>query len=134
MITATVSNRSGVSLEATIIQMHSTIATPKPSSRKRTYTYSYRFLLINCAARLARISDRKALRLSSNPANETLYDRVVNAELSCHVFADADVPRLTIVVYRALTRLLVAPDSYAVPAPDDFAESRAGAAVFSGAC
>jgi putative transposase len=37
-------------------------------------------------------------------------------------------------VYRALTRLLVAPDSYAVLAPGDFAESRAGAAVFSGAC
>lgn len=35
-----------------------------------------RFLLINRAARLARISGRKILRLSSNPATEALCDRV----------------------------------------------------------
>jgi len=35
-----------------------------------------RFLLINRAARLARISGRKLLRFSSNPPTETLYDRV----------------------------------------------------------
>jgi hypothetical protein len=35
-----------------------------------------RILLINRAARLARISGRKVLRFSSNPATETLYDRV----------------------------------------------------------
>jgi hypothetical protein len=36
-----------------------------------------RFLLINHAARLARISGRKALRFSSNPAIETLYRQIV---------------------------------------------------------
>jgi hypothetical protein len=35
-----------------------------------------RFLLINCAARLTRISGRKMLRFSANPATETLYDRI----------------------------------------------------------
>lgn len=63
-------------------QLHSTLATPKPRSRKRTYSYRIasmktpRFLLINRAARLARISGRKVLRFSSNPATQTLYDRV----------------------------------------------------------
>ena len=63
-------------------QLHSTLATPKTRSRKRTYSYriasmkTLRFLLINRAARLARISGRKILRFSSNPATETLYDRV----------------------------------------------------------
>jgi nucleoside-diphosphate-sugar epimerase len=37
-----------------------------------------RFLVINRAARLARISGRKVLRLSSNPATETLYDQILN--------------------------------------------------------
>jgi len=37
-----------------------------------------RFLLINRAVRLARISGRKVLRFSSNLATETLYDRVAN--------------------------------------------------------
>jgi hypothetical protein len=37
-----------------------------------------RFLLINRAARLARISGRKLLRFSSNPATETLYHCVAN--------------------------------------------------------
>jgi hypothetical protein len=65
-------------------QLHSTLATPKPRSRKRTYSYriasmkTLRFLLINRAARLARISGRKVLRFSSNPATETLYDRVAD--------------------------------------------------------
>ena len=63
-------------------QLHTTLATPKPRSRKRTYSYriasikTLRFLLINRAARLARISGRKLLRFSSNPATETLYHRV----------------------------------------------------------
>jgi len=35
-----------------------------------------RFLLINRAARLARISGRKLQHFSSNPPTETLYDRV----------------------------------------------------------
>jgi hypothetical protein len=60
-------------------QLQATLATPKPRSRKRTYSYhiasmkTLRFLLINRAARLARISGRKVLRFSSNPATETLY-------------------------------------------------------------
>src|ERR1700686_3386618 len=63
-------------------QLHTTLATPKPRSRKRTYSYriasmkTLRFLLINRAARRARISGRQVLRFSSNPATETLYDRV----------------------------------------------------------
>jgi hypothetical protein len=65
-------------------QLHSTLATRKPRSRKRTYSYripsmkTLRFVLINRAARLARISGRKVLRFSSNPATETLYDRVAD--------------------------------------------------------
>src|SRR6266849_4587651 len=58
-------------------QLHSTLATPKPRSRKRTYAYriasmkTLRFLFINRAARLARISGRKALRFSRNSAEVT---------------------------------------------------------------
>jgi len=37
-----------------------------------------RFLFINRAARLARISGRLVLRFFSDPATETLYDRVAN--------------------------------------------------------
>jgi hypothetical protein len=65
-------------------QLHSTLATPKPRSRKRTYSYriasmkTLRFLLINRAARLARISGRQVLRFSSNSATETLYDQILN--------------------------------------------------------
>lgn len=65
-------------------QLHSTLATAKPRSLKRTYSYriasmkTLRFLLINRAARLTRISGRKILRFSSNPATETLYDRVTD--------------------------------------------------------
>jgi DDE family transposase len=63
-------------------QLQATLAPPKPRSRKRTYSYrlasmkTLRFLLINRAARLARISGRKVLRFSSNPATATLYDRI----------------------------------------------------------
>src|SRR5216683_422785 len=63
------------------------------------------------------------------------FGRDVNTELNCHFFADADVPRLTNSnISRARHESLVARESYAVPPPDDLAESRAGAAVFSGAC
>jgi hypothetical protein len=60
------------------------LATPKPRSLKRTHSYriasmkTLRFLLINRAARLARFSGRQVLRFSSNPATETLYDRVTD--------------------------------------------------------
>jgi hypothetical protein len=37
-----------------------------------------RFLLINRAARLARISGRQVLRFSSNSATETLYDQILD--------------------------------------------------------
>ena len=56
-----------------------TLATPKPRSRKRTYTYlirsmrTLRFLLIVRAGRLTRIGGRHVLRLSHNPATEALY-------------------------------------------------------------
>ena len=65
-------------------QLHLSLATPKPPSRKRTYAYriasmkTLRFLLINRAARLARISGRKVLRFSANPATESLYDRILS--------------------------------------------------------
>ena len=64
-------------------QLHLSLATPKPPSRKRTYSYriasikTLRFLLINRAARLARISGRKVLRFSANPATESLYGHIV---------------------------------------------------------
>jgi hypothetical protein len=56
-----------------------TLAEPKPRSRKRTYTYlirsmrTLRFLLITRAGRLTSIGGRHVLRLSHNPATETLY-------------------------------------------------------------
>jgi hypothetical protein len=59
-----------------------TLAAPKPRSRKRTYAYlirnmrTLRFLLITRAGRLARIGGRHVLRLSHNPATETLYAAV----------------------------------------------------------
>lgn len=62
-----------------------TLATPKPRSRKRTYAYALRsmrtlrFLLIARAGRLARIGGRQVLRLTWNPATQTLYDRVAHA-------------------------------------------------------
>ncbi|MGH7819360.1 MAG: IS1380 family transposase [Candidatus Binatia bacterium] len=63
-------------------QLHSTLATPKPRSRKRTYAYvlssmkTLRFLLIHRAARLARISGRRVLRFSRNNPTEILYDKI----------------------------------------------------------
>jgi hypothetical protein len=63
-------------------QLQSTLATAKPRSRKRTYSYriasmkTLRFLLINRAARLTRISARLSLRFSANPATEALYERI----------------------------------------------------------
>jgi len=65
-------------------QLHATLATPKPRSRKRTYSYRFasmktlRFILINRAARLARISGRKVFRFSPNPATETLYEQILD--------------------------------------------------------
>jgi len=56
-----------------------TLATPKPRSRKRTYTYlirsmrTLRFLLVTRAGRLTRMGGRHVLRLSHNPATEALY-------------------------------------------------------------
>ncbi len=56
-----------------------TLATPKPRSRKRTYTYlirsmrTLRFLLVARAGRLTRIGGRHVLRLAHNPATEALY-------------------------------------------------------------
>jgi len=63
-------------------QLHTTLAWPKPRSRKRTYSYriasmkTLRFLFVNRAARLTRISGRNVLRFSSNPATETIYHRI----------------------------------------------------------
>src|SRR6267143_5043746 len=65
-------------------QLHSTLALPKPRSPKRTYSYriasmkTLRFLFINRAARLTRISGLKTLRFSANFATETLYDRIAH--------------------------------------------------------
>src|SRR5215468_3786366 len=59
-----------------------TLATPKPRSRKRTYTYlirsmrTLRFLLVTRAGRLARIRGRHVLRLAHNPATEALYAQI----------------------------------------------------------
>ena len=65
-------------------QLHATLAPPKPRSRKRTYSYriasmkTLRFLFVNRAARLARISGRQILRFSSNSATEILFDRILD--------------------------------------------------------
>src|SRR5271166_5409404 len=71
------------------------------------------------------------LMVPSPPMQEVGDDKlhVVNAELNCHFFTDADVPRLTNSLFLAPDTLLVVPGSYAVLSPDDLAESRAGAAV-----
>lgn len=59
-----------------------TLATPKPRSHKRTYTYlirsmrTLRFLLIARAGRLTRIGGRHVLRLAHNPATEALYGSI----------------------------------------------------------
>ena len=59
-----------------------TLATSKPCSRKRTYTYlirstrTLRFLLVTRAGRLTRIGGRHVLRLAHNPATEALYAQI----------------------------------------------------------
>jgi hypothetical protein len=69
------------------------LATPKPRTRKRTYAYAFRsmrtlrFLLIARAGRLARIGGRQVLRLTYNPATQTLYERVTHA-LARRLFSD----------------------------------------------
>jgi Transposase DDE domain group 1 len=63
-------------------QLRSAFAEPKPRSRKRTYAYllrsmkTIRFLVINRAARIARIDGRRTLRFTHNLATETLYDHL----------------------------------------------------------
>jgi hypothetical protein len=65
-------------------QLHSNLAILKPPSRKRTYRYriasmkTLRFLFVDRAARLTRISGRKVLRFSSNPRTETIYERIAD--------------------------------------------------------
>jgi hypothetical protein len=59
-----------------------TFAEPKPRSRKRTYSYLFRsmrtlrFLLIARAGRLSRLGGRNVLRLTENPATESLYGQI----------------------------------------------------------
>ena len=61
-----------------------TLAEPKPRSRKRTYAYLFRsmrtlrFLLIARAGRLTRLGGRNVLRLTKNPATETLYGQIAH--------------------------------------------------------
>src|SRR5260370_33255531 len=63
-------------------QLHSNLATAKPGTAKRTYSYwlssikTLRFTIINRAARVARINGRRTLRFSHNPATEVLHDQV----------------------------------------------------------
>lgn len=65
-------------------QLQVALATAKPRSRKRTYAYriasmkTLRFLLINRAARLARIAGRNVLRFSHNPPTRHLFDQIVH--------------------------------------------------------
>ena len=65
-------------------QLQVALATPKPRSRKLTYAYriasmkTLRFLLINRAARLARIAGRNVLRFSDNPPTGRLFDQIVH--------------------------------------------------------
>ena len=65
-------------------QLHSNLATAKPPTAKRTYTYwlvsmkTLRFTVINRAARVARIHGRRILRFSYNPATQVLYDQVLD--------------------------------------------------------
>ena len=62
-----------------------TLATPRPRSPKRTYTYvlrsmrTLRFLLIARAGRLCRPDGRPVLRLSVNRATQALYEEVSHA-------------------------------------------------------
>jgi hypothetical protein len=63
-------------------QLHTAVATGKPRSPKRTYAFriasmkTLRFLLVNRAARFARIAGRNVLRFSHNPATELLYRQI----------------------------------------------------------
>jgi len=65
-------------------QLHSNLATAKPHTAKRTYSYwlvsmkTLRFTIINRAARVARIHGRRILRFSHNPATQVLYDQVLD--------------------------------------------------------
>ena len=65
-------------------QLH-TLAEPKPRSRKRTYAFFFRsmrtlrFLVLARAGHLARIDGRNVLRLATNPATQSLYDRIAHA-------------------------------------------------------
>lgn len=65
-------------------QLQSTLATPKPRSRQRAYSYriasmkTLRCRLINRAARVARISGKKVRRFSANSATAALYDRIAH--------------------------------------------------------
>ena len=57
---------------------------PKPRSRKRTDAYLFRsmrtlrFLVIARAGRLTRLGGRNVLRLTENPATETLYGQIAH--------------------------------------------------------
>ena len=61
-----------------------TLTEPKPRSRKCTYAYLFcsmrtlRFLLIARAGRLSRLGGRNVLRLTKNPATETLYGQIAH--------------------------------------------------------
>ena len=65
-------------------QLSSNLATAKPNTAKRTYSYwlvsmkTLRFTIINRAARVTRIHGRKILRFSHNPATQVLYDQVLD--------------------------------------------------------
>ena len=65
-------------------QLHSNLATAKPHTAKRTFSYwlvsmkTLRFTIINRAARVARIHGRRILRFSHNPATQVLYDQVLD--------------------------------------------------------
>jgi hypothetical protein len=61
-----------------------TLAEPKRRSRKRTYAYLFRsmrtlrFLLVARAGRVTRLGGRNVLRLTNNPATESLYEQVAH--------------------------------------------------------
>jgi len=63
-------------------QLHCALAPARPRSLKRTYRYrilsmkTLRFLLINRAARIARIKGRNVLRFSLNPSSQSLFNQV----------------------------------------------------------
>ncbi len=75
-------------------QLHSNLTTDRPRSLKRTYSYriismrTLRFLLINRAAGLTRISGRKVLRFATNPSTEILYQRIAELLAAGSLFSD----------------------------------------------